>query len=562
MSCLCHSYDFRDTNYHIGNHRFRVAAGLFRARYRAASRKNKPIVVEELVTSWRTSDKPPGRFLTRTNPELGDETLWHDVGHDVAMKKAAKILSEKTSPACKKGEGSSRKRQPVSCIPAQPPPKQVRTGTGSHHASVAAPVAAVSVSARLPHSSQAHQAPQDIPQMASLHPQAAEVSQRHLLQLALNTASPNLILRNVTAQNNVAFGNPAPSESSALMAALLSPDNVVGLPSTNWLRCLQAPQGKKHAAPGAGGTDVFMASRLNAAAPVTSLANAQGMAQANVQAMAQANAQTMAQANALLQASNSSTPAAAASGGVDLRMASLVCSLTDTPEIAQAMGQVKSQAALLQARNHATPGTGVTDVFIRSLLNSGSPVTSLAIAQADARAMAQAGSQAALLQANNRSIPADPGGIMYLSATSKAALLAEFLNSAPAAASQVAPQVAPQASLLQAALSGNTLVAASRMALLAQNNIGVNRATPVTTSSTTSDLIAELLARTTAASNREQRSDVQDRLRLATTSVLTQNQLTAIHAQNTEASLLARSIQALQASNQQQGNTAEKRNGA
>lgn len=464
------------------------------------------------------------------------------------MKKAAKILSEKTSPACKKGEGSSRKRQPVSCIPAQPPPKQVRTGTGSHHASVAAPVAAVS-----PHSSQAHQAPQDIPQMASLHPQAAEVSQRQLLQLALNTASPNLILRNVTAQNNVAFGNPAPSESSALMAALLSPDNVVGLPPTNWLRCHQAPQGKKHAAPGAGGTDVFMASRLNAVAPVTSLANAQGMAQAN--------AQTMAQANALLQASNSSTPAAAASGGVDLRMASLVCSLIDTPEIPQAMGQVKSQAALLQARNHATPGTGVTDVFIRSLLNSGSPVTSLAIAQADARAMAQAGSQAALLQASNRSIPAAPSGTMYLSATSKAALLAEFLNSAPAAASQVAPQVAPKASLLQAALPGNTLVATSRMALLAQNNIGVNRATPVTTSSTTSDLFAELLARTTAASNREQ-SDVQDRLRLATTSVLTQNQLTAIHAQNTEASLLARSIQALQASNRQQGNTAEKRNGA
>lgn len=81
-----------DTNYHIGNHRFRVLADDHRKEYRSASRKEKALVVQEVVRIWRGRG---GRFLTKTDPEKGDESLWNDVGDMVAKKKAAKILSEK-----------------------------------------------------------------------------------------------------------------------------------------------------------------------------------------------------------------------------------------------------------------------------------------------------------------------------------------------------------------------------------------------------------------------------------------------------------------------------------
>ena len=411
---------------------------------------------------WRTSDKPPGRFLTRTNPELGDETLWHDVGHDVAMKKAAKILSEKMPPSGQNGEGSGRKRKSVSCIPDQTPPKQLNTGTGSQQASVAASTAAVAVSgtgvARLPRSSQVHKAPQlqDLTQVATFRPQAPALSQQQLLQFAFDCASPNAILRNATAQNSSAFGIRTPNEYSGLLAASLLPSDMADVPILTRLRIIQALQGSKHAthgAGGAGGAGVFMGSLSNVATAATSLANIQAMEQANNQALAQA---------ALLRASNSSarTSAAAAAGGVDL------------------------------------------------------------------------------------------------SATSKAALLAEFLNSATPAASQA---------LLQAALSGNSSLAADRMALLTQNNNDVSGGSLMTSNSFTSGLLAELHARATAVSNREQ-NDVQDLLRLATSSSVlthglraapTQNQFTDVNARKAETALLARSIQALRASSHQQGKTTE-----
>ena len=75
-----------DTNYHIGNHRFRLHIDKYRQRYKAASRKDKGVIVEEVVDNWR-SKTPPGRFLTRTDPTLGDGSLWHDVGDQVARKK-------------------------------------------------------------------------------------------------------------------------------------------------------------------------------------------------------------------------------------------------------------------------------------------------------------------------------------------------------------------------------------------------------------------------------------------------------------------------------------------
>ena len=75
-----------NTNYHIGNHRFRVLADEYRRIYRSSNRKEKAAVVKEVVDLWRSRD-PPGRFLTKTNPELGDDSLWHDVGDELARKK-------------------------------------------------------------------------------------------------------------------------------------------------------------------------------------------------------------------------------------------------------------------------------------------------------------------------------------------------------------------------------------------------------------------------------------------------------------------------------------------
>lgn len=39
---------------------------------------------------------PPGRFLQKTNPEMGDTSYWHDVGEADARKKALQCLREKT----------------------------------------------------------------------------------------------------------------------------------------------------------------------------------------------------------------------------------------------------------------------------------------------------------------------------------------------------------------------------------------------------------------------------------------------------------------------------------
>lgn len=128
-----------DTNYHIGNHRFRVVADKFRERYRAACRRDKATVGYEVVQAWR-SKETPGRFLTRTNPELGDDTMWHDVGDEVALKKAAKILSEKAPSKTAKSNGQTRKRQAVDSNPELPPAKMPSTGVHPP-AAVAAPVA-------------------------------------------------------------------------------------------------------------------------------------------------------------------------------------------------------------------------------------------------------------------------------------------------------------------------------------------------------------------------------------------------------------------------------------
>lgn len=83
-----------DTNYHIGNNSFRHLVETYREKYWAASnRKEKSQIIAAIIGGWRTQD-PPGRFLAKTDPDKGDESTWHDVGDQVAGRKASKILSE------------------------------------------------------------------------------------------------------------------------------------------------------------------------------------------------------------------------------------------------------------------------------------------------------------------------------------------------------------------------------------------------------------------------------------------------------------------------------------
>lgn len=83
-----------DANSHIGNIKFRQLIAQYKPRYVAASRSNKPFVAEEVVQVWRGLD-PPGRFLIRTDPSLGDDSTWHDVGNRRSRKKASQALREK-----------------------------------------------------------------------------------------------------------------------------------------------------------------------------------------------------------------------------------------------------------------------------------------------------------------------------------------------------------------------------------------------------------------------------------------------------------------------------------
>jgi hypothetical protein len=49
----------------------------------------------EVVVMWRGLD-PPGRFLTKTDADQGDDSLWHDVGDKKAREKASQCLRERT----------------------------------------------------------------------------------------------------------------------------------------------------------------------------------------------------------------------------------------------------------------------------------------------------------------------------------------------------------------------------------------------------------------------------------------------------------------------------------
>ena len=72
-----------DTNYHIGNNSFRHLVESYHDRYWAATnRKDKSQMIAAIIHTWR-SQNPGGRFLIKTDPTMGDQSLWHDVGDQV-----------------------------------------------------------------------------------------------------------------------------------------------------------------------------------------------------------------------------------------------------------------------------------------------------------------------------------------------------------------------------------------------------------------------------------------------------------------------------------------------
>jgi len=43
-------------------------------------RQEKSVVVQELIDSWRAEG---GRFLARSDPSQGEDSVWHDVGDEM-----------------------------------------------------------------------------------------------------------------------------------------------------------------------------------------------------------------------------------------------------------------------------------------------------------------------------------------------------------------------------------------------------------------------------------------------------------------------------------------------
>lgn len=76
---------YRDTNYHYGNSRFRHLVSHYKDQYQAASREERTSIVIDIIDKWR-SQKPPGRFVTRTDPADREGSTWHDVGDEVCRK--------------------------------------------------------------------------------------------------------------------------------------------------------------------------------------------------------------------------------------------------------------------------------------------------------------------------------------------------------------------------------------------------------------------------------------------------------------------------------------------
>lgn len=111
------------TTCHPGNVRYRNLTQNYRDAFRSTAKSQRLEIAKEIVQLWR-NQSPPGRFLVKTQPEKGNDSLWHDVGDAGALQKVM---------------GSLRQRKPKSAVAdtntAQGGIKQTQKGTGSADAS-------------------------------------------------------------------------------------------------------------------------------------------------------------------------------------------------------------------------------------------------------------------------------------------------------------------------------------------------------------------------------------------------------------------------------------------
>jgi len=78
------------TNHHPGNRRYRALVKAKQLCYNNAIRPERGSVAHQIVKDWRTTQRPPGRFL-RLNQKSG---MWDDVGDAMAREKTAQLFRE------------------------------------------------------------------------------------------------------------------------------------------------------------------------------------------------------------------------------------------------------------------------------------------------------------------------------------------------------------------------------------------------------------------------------------------------------------------------------------
>jgi len=78
------------TNHHPGNRRYRALVKAKNVCYNSTIRPERGSVAHQTVTEWRTTQRPPGRFL-KFNQKSG---MWDDVGDAKAREKTAQLFRE------------------------------------------------------------------------------------------------------------------------------------------------------------------------------------------------------------------------------------------------------------------------------------------------------------------------------------------------------------------------------------------------------------------------------------------------------------------------------------
>jgi len=191
-----------------------MCADEYADRYQNASRKQKAIVVRDLVHCWRRKT-PSGRFLTRTDPAKGDDSRWHDVGHDAAMKKAAKILSERCSErraaASQKERPQKRQAEFPNSMPSPPNQwQQAQSPTNQPPYAVSQP--SQMQSAQMPHAQMPHAQMPTAQHHNAIHSQVA-MSQYASLSMAHTVGQYQLHQQGINERTHSLSAPPATQSS-------------------------------------------------------------------------------------------------------------------------------------------------------------------------------------------------------------------------------------------------------------------------------------------------------------------------------------------------------------